>query len=139
MVHLVYCDNKEKELDKILSGEKTMVVRGAAGKKIPHSRVEEGETLYFMEKGSGMITATAIVDSVENHAKLSDAAIKDALEQHQPRLRLTEKQKARWRKKCLVFVGFRDAGKIGSLAYDHPGGMEDWLILDHIEDVVKSG
>lgn len=52
MVHLVYCDNAgkrgEKELDKILCGENTMVVRGTAGRKIPHSRVFVGEDLYFM-------------------------------------------------------------------------------------------
>lgn len=56
MVHLVYCDNTgkkgEKVLDKILTGTKTMVVRGAAGRKIPHSRVFENEEIYFMEKGS---------------------------------------------------------------------------------------
>ena len=59
MVHLVYCDNTgkkgEKVLDKIINGTKTMVVRGAAGRKIPHSRVFPGETLYFMEKGSLLI------------------------------------------------------------------------------------
>ncbi len=27
-----------------------MVIRGAAGRKIPHSRVFEDELLYFMEK-----------------------------------------------------------------------------------------
>ena len=52
MVHLVYCDNKEKVLEKILDGSKTMVVRGAAGRKIPHSRVFDDEILYFMKKGS---------------------------------------------------------------------------------------
>lgn len=31
---------------------------GHAGRKIPHSRVSAGERLYFMEKGSGSITAT---------------------------------------------------------------------------------
>lgn len=54
MVHLVYCDNAgkkgEKVLDKILAGTKTMIVRGAAGRKIPHSRVFEGERLYFFYK-----------------------------------------------------------------------------------------
>lgn len=49
MVHLVYCDNKEKELVNILAGEKTIIVRGAAGRKIPHSRVFEGEELFFMD------------------------------------------------------------------------------------------
>jgi len=61
MIHLVYCDNTGKKgehvLDKILSGTKTMVVRGAAGRKIPHSRVFEGETVYFMEKGTSLISA----------------------------------------------------------------------------------
>ena len=33
MVHLVYCDNKEKVLEKILDGSKTMIVRGAAREK----------------------------------------------------------------------------------------------------------
>ena len=64
MVHLVYCDNKEKVLGKILDGSKTMVVRGAAGRKIPHSRVFVGETLYFMEKGTKQITTKATVESV---------------------------------------------------------------------------
>lgn len=49
MVHLVYCDNTgksgERVLDKILVGTKTMVVRGATGRKIPHSRVFNGEIL----------------------------------------------------------------------------------------------
>lgn len=65
MVHLVYCDNAgksgERVLDKILRGEKTMIVRGAAGRKIPHSRVFAGETLYFIEKGSTAISAMAEV------------------------------------------------------------------------------
>ena len=50
MVHLVYCDDKSKELNKILDGSKTMIIRGAAGRKIPHSRVFKDEILYFMEK-----------------------------------------------------------------------------------------
>ena len=33
MVHLVYCDDKLKELNKILDGSKTMIIRGAAGRK----------------------------------------------------------------------------------------------------------
>ena len=35
MVHLVYCDDKAKVLDKIMNGSKIMIVRGAAGRKIP--------------------------------------------------------------------------------------------------------
>ena len=84
MVHLVYCDNAgkkgERVLDKILSGTKTMIVRGAAGRKIPHSRVFEGERLYFIEKGSSWITASAVVKAVQNHVKLSEEEITEILE-----------------------------------------------------------
>lgn len=33
MVHLVYCDDKSKELNKIIDGSKTMIIRGAAEEK----------------------------------------------------------------------------------------------------------
>ena len=140
MVHLVYCDNTgkkgERVLDKILAGDKTMVVRGAAGRKIPHSRVFEGEQLYFMEKGSGLITATARVKQVQNHVKLTDQEITQVLEQNQGKLALSEKQKARWHKKCLCLVEFEEVKEIAPLPFDHQGNMDDWLIIERIEDVV---
>ena len=79
MVHLVYCDNAgkkgERELDKILGGSKTAVVRSAAGRKIPHSRVNPGETLYCMEKGSLAVSAQATVTGVQNYVKLTEDEI----------------------------------------------------------------
>ena len=140
MVHLVYCDNTgkkgEKVLDKILSGTKTMGVRGAAGRKIPHSRVFEGEQLYFMEKGSALITATAIVKAVQNYVKLSDEEITKVLSDNQNKLNLSEKQKAHWHKKCLCLVEFENVEEITPLAFEHQSNMDDWLILEKIEDVV---
>ncbi len=140
MVHLVYCDNTgkqgERELDKIFDGTKTMVVRGAAGRKIPHSRVFEGETLYFMEKGTAKISGKAIVTSVQNYVKLTEDEIVNTLEQYQSKLNLTEKQKQRWHKKCLCLVEFTGVEKIEPLDFEHQGNMDDWLIIEKIEDVV---
>lgn len=136
MVHLVYCDDKEKVLKKILNGEKTMIVRGAAGRKIPHSRVFEGEVLYFMKKGSKKITAKAVVSDVQNPVKLTAEEIIQTLEKNQSRLNLSDKQKERWHKKCLCLVGFKDVKEIEPLDFDHQGNMDDWLIIDKIEDVV---
>ncbi|MGN1027710.1 MAG: hypothetical protein ACI4P4_15055 [Faecousia sp.] len=140
MVHLVYCDNAgkkgEKVLEKILAGTKTMVVRGAAGRKIPHSRVFAGERLYFMEKGSGSITATAIVKGVQNYVKLSDEEITKILADNQSKLNLSEKQKERWHKKCLCLVEFENVEKITPLTFEHHNNMDDWLILEKIENVV---
>ncbi|EGT2206557.1 TPA: hypothetical protein RTK55_002128 [Clostridioides difficile] len=140
MVHLVYCDNAgkkgEKVLDKILAGTKTMVIRGAAGRKIPHSRVFEDELLYFMEKGTGKISAKATVKKVENYVKLAEDEISKILNENQPKLNLSEKQKVRWHKKCLCLVEFENVEEITSLDFDHQGNMDDWLIVEKIEDVV---
>lgn len=140
MVHLVYCDNTgkkgERVLDKILTGQKTMVVRGAAGRKIPHSRVNVGETLYFMEKGTSLITAKAIVTNVENYVKLTEDEIINILEENQIKLCLSAKQKIRWHKKCLCLIEFHDVQAIEPLAFDHQGNMDDWLIIEKIGDVV---
>lgn len=140
MVHLVYCDNAgkkgEKVLDKIMAGKKTMVIRGAAGRKIPHSRVFEKEELYFMEKGSSKITAKAKVRHVDNYVKLSDEEILKILEDNQEKLCLSDKQKIRWHKKCLCLVEFDDVMPITPLEFEHQGNMDDWLILEKIEDVV---
>ncbi|EGT3687261.1 TPA: hypothetical protein KN209_002022 [Clostridioides difficile] len=140
MVHLVYCDNAgkkgEKVLDKILAGTKTMVIRGAAGRKIPHSRVFEDELLYFMEKGTAKISAKATVEKVENYVKLTEDEISKILNENQPKLNLSEKQKVRWHKKCLCLVEFENVEEITPLDFDHQGNMDDWLIVEKIEDVV---
>ncbi|HAU5216520.1 TPA: hypothetical protein JD188_03685 [Clostridioides difficile] len=140
MVHLVYCDNAgkkgEKVLDKILAGTKTMVIRGAAGRKIPHSRVFKDELLYFMEKGTAKISAKAIVKKVENYVKLTEDEISKILNENQPKLNLSEKQKVRWHKKCLCLVEFENVEEITPLDFDHQGNMDDWLIIEKNEDVV---
>jgi hypothetical protein len=100
----VYCDNVAKELSKILAGQKTMIIRGASGRKIPHSRVFKAETLYFMEKGTKKISAKARVTNVLNYVKLTDEEITAVIESHNDKLVLTDKQKERWHKRmCLVW------------------------------------
>lgn len=136
MVHLVYCDDKEMVLEKILKGTKTMVVRGAAGRKIPHSRVFRDEILYFMKKGTGKITAKAKVIDVQNYIKLKDDEITGILENNQNKLNLSEKQAARWHKKCLCLVEFSNVEEITPMDFDHQGNMDDWLIINKIEDIV---
>ena len=136
MVHLVYCDDKEKVLEKILDRTKTMVIRGAAGRKIPHSRVLEGETLYFMKKGTGLISAKATVKAVQNYINLSKEESLKIIMDNQSRLNLSEKQIERLNKKCLCLVEFGVLEKITPLEFDHQSNMDDWLIIEKIDDVV---
>ena len=137
MVHLVYCDDKEKVLEKILSGEKTMVIRAAAGRKIPHSRVFEGEKLYFMKKGTAKISAKAEVKSVQNFVKLTEEQIDDVMDKNADKLNLSEKQRLRWHKKCICLTEFQNVEEIiPPLEFERQGNMDDWLILEKIEDVL---
>lgn len=141
MVHLVYCDNAgkkgERALDKILAGTKTAVVRAAAGRKIPHSRVFEGETLYFMEKGTTQVSASAKVTSVQNYLKLTEEEICSTFSENAAKLNLTEKQLERWHKKCICIVEFSDVKPIlPALTFEKQTNMDDWLIIEKIEDVL---
>jgi len=136
MIHVVYCDDKEKVLEKIIVGTKTMIVRGAAGRKIPHSRVFESEQLYFMKKGTGKISATAIVKSVQNYTKLAPDEIDAVFEANKKPLDLSTKQRKRWHKKCLCLIEFGDLKEIEPLDFEHQSNMDDWLIVEKIEDVV---
>lgn len=137
MVHLVYCDDKEKVLEKILSGGKTMVIRAAAGRKIPHSRVFEGEKLYFMKKGTAKISAKAEVKSVQNFVKLTEEQIDDVMDKNADKLNLSEKQRLRWHKKCICLTEFQNVEEIiPPLEFERQGNMDDWLILEKIEDVL---
>lgn len=55
MLPLVYCDDKSIKLLKILDGSKTMIIRGATGRKIPYSRAFKDKILYFMKKEQKII------------------------------------------------------------------------------------
>ena len=136
MEHLVYCDDKEKVLEKILNGSKTMIIRAAAGRKIPHSRVFIGEKLYFMKKGTAKISATAIVRSVQNYVKLSEDEILEVLADNQGKLNLTKNQQERWHKKCMCLIEFEKVSEIKPLDFQHQGNMDDWIIVEKIDDVV---
>jgi hypothetical protein len=90
-----------------------------------------------MEKGTANISALATVKFVQNYVKLSDNEIENILADNQSKLNLTDKQEERWHKKCLCLVEFLGVQDINPpLAFDHQGNMDDWLIIEKIDDVV---
>ena len=72
MDHVVYLDAKANEFEKLINGEKTMIIRGATGRKLPYGRVDKGDALYFINNNAeGEVKAKAIVDSVFNSEKMA--------------------------------------------------------------------
>ena len=89
MDNIVYLDHKAKELDNLISGNKTMIIRGATGRKLPYGRVFKGDILYFIEnKGDGLVKAKAKVKNVFNSKQLTKTESEELVKQNQTRLLL---------------------------------------------------
>ena len=48
MQHVVYLDAKASELEKLLSGEKTMLIRSSGDRQVPYEKVNVGDLLFFL-------------------------------------------------------------------------------------------
>ena len=70
--HLVYLSSEAKELEKLLKSEKTMIIRGAAGKKCPlGGRAKVNDVVYLVETGTGMlITHKGVISKVIESEKM---------------------------------------------------------------------
>jgi len=141
MDHVVYLDAKEKELNKLVSGEKTMIIRGAAGRKLPHGRVYPGEALWFIENsGDGLVRCSATVKKVFNSEKLTGQESLDLILENQPKLSLTPNQIKRWgNKRYLVLIEVENLREITPFSIDRSSysNMDDWLPVDNIESIKK--
>jgi hypothetical protein len=139
MDHVVYLDSQAREMENLLSGQKTMIIRGATGRKIPHGRVQAGDVLYFINNhADGMVRAKGVVAAAIHSEKMSAEESRALAQQHQSKLRLTEKQVARWAgKRYLVLIEVAGVESVSPFAIDkrNYGNMDDWLPVDRIEAV----
>ncbi len=139
MDHVVYLDSKAQELNIILNEEKTMIIRGAAGRKMPYGRVADGDTLYFIENnGDGLIKAIATVKGVFNSEKLTEEASAKIISENQDKLRLTQQQIKRWSgKRYLILVEIENVRPTEHFLIDKRdyGNMDDWLPVGEIDKV----
>lgn len=141
MDHVVYVDTKSKELEKLLDGSKTMIIRGAAGRKLPYGRVNVNDILFFIRNnGEGLIKAKTIVKNVYNSKKLDKEESIKLVEDNQPKLRLSDTQIKRWAgKRYLVLIEIDKTDEIDYFKIDRSnyGNMDDWLPVEDIHTVKK--
>ena len=141
MHHVVYLDTQAKELENLLSGQKTMIIRGATGRKLPHGRVNAGDVLYFINNNAeGVVRARAVVSSAFHSDKLSEDESCALVRQNQSKLCLTPKQEARWAgKRYLVLIEVTGVESVSPFAINKSnyGNMDDWLPVEKIELVRK--
>ena len=139
MDHIVYLDAKANEFENLLSGHKTMIIRGATGRKLPHGRVNAGDVLYFINNNAeGRVRAKAKVKNAFHSEKMTEDESRALVKQNQPKLSLTDKQIQRWAgKRYIVLIEVTDVKEVPPFAIDksNHGHMDDWLPVEKIDSV----
>ena len=140
MDHVVYLDYKAKELFNLKSGQKSMIIRGAMGRKLPYGKVNIGDVLYFIEnKGDGLVKAKAIVSDVFNSDQLAKDDSMKLVEANQTKLMLDKGLVNRFGgKRYLVLISVIDFKEIENFKIDKSnfGNMDDWLPVENINDIL---
>lgn len=139
MDHVVYLDTKAKELENLLNHKKTMIIRGATGRKLPHGRVDAGDILYFINNNAEWeVRAKWTVISVFNSDKMEEKESIDIIKKHQNKLQLTDKQFEKWAwKRYIVLIELDKIEELKPFAIDKSNywNMDDWLPVEKIENV----
>ena len=141
MDHIVYLDVKASELDLLLSGRKSMIIRGATGRKLPYGRVNIGDKLYFINNNAeGCVRAKAVVTTVFNSEKLTQEESVDLVRKNQNKLQLTDKQFRKWAgKRYIVLIEIKNIQILKPFSIDKTdyGNMDDWLLVEKIDRAIK--
>ena len=110
---------------------------------MPYGRVEEGDTLYFLNNDAeGLVNARAVVVRVLNSDALTEEESLRSIHEHQAGLQLTEKQLKRWGgKRYLVLIWIEKPEQVKSFRVEKSayGNMDDWLPVGDIESVKLQG
>lgn len=138
MNHLVFLNARAGELEKILSGVKTMLIKDFDPSQPITHPVNPGDSLYFLRGQDDCIVRVkaAVVRALCFTAHL-DGDLAQTLKEMQPRLHLTEDQYNYWiTKQQVQLVEFDSAHKISRMQVD-PHKLQDrsdWVSLEEFSD-----
>jgi hypothetical protein len=136
MDHIVYVNSKARELENLIEGRKSMIIRGAQGRKLPHGRVSRGDMLYFLNNnGEALIRAKGIVSSVFCSDKLSVEESFETIIRNQDKLQLPDEQfESIAGKRFLVLIGVDNIEPVEPMYFDRSRftNMDDWIPVGDI-------
>ncbi|MHA1975889.1 MAG: hypothetical protein ACW98F_06190 [Candidatus Hodarchaeales archaeon] len=141
MDHVVYVDAKAKanDLEEIFTGKRTMIIRGAAGRKLPYGRVQVNDVLYLIRNnGEGIVRGKCDVAQVVNSDKLTKETSIQLVLENQSKLNLSDKQFKRWAgKRYLVLISIKNVQEVDPFYIDRSayGNMDDWLPVEKIGQI----
>ena len=141
MNHLVFLDTDAGELEKILSGVKSMVVKEFDPAQSTAPPVKSGDSLYFLRnKDECTLRVKARVVRVIPCMNSQDEDLSHTLKEMQPRLQLTEDQYNYWStKEQILLVEFDSADKIAAIhvASSNIQDRSDWIAFEEFTLVTR--
>ena len=141
MNHLVFLDTQAGELEKILSGIKSMVVKEFDPARSAGQAVRPGDNLYFLRNQDDCaVRVKATVVRVLFYTNDVDQDLSHTLKEMQPRLQLTEDQYNHWSaKQQILLVEFASAHKIGVIhvAPNKIADRSDWIAFEEFSLITE--
>lgn len=135
MIHIVICDNKYNELEKIIKGERTILLRGSSSRRIPHSRIFINDELYFVEKGNNEAVYHAHVSNAESYSKLTSMEIDKIFDTYSDKLNLCDEEINKWKKKCLCIIEFDNLESIEPINIGSYTPLDDWIMVNDLSEL----
>jgi hypothetical protein len=139
MNYLVYLDTRAGELERILSGVKTMLVREFDPAHPPAYPINPGDSLYFLrDQGDCALRVKAAVVRVLIFTNNESLIL--SLKAMQPRLQLTEEQYIHWSaSQQALLVEFEAAQKIGMIRVspEKITGRPDWIAFEDFSRITE--
>ena len=139
MNYLIFLDPGAGELEKILSGIKSMVVKEFDPTQPATHRVNPGDSLYFLRDNDECdlrVKATVVRDLFFTNFMNED--LSQILKEQQPRLQLTEDQYNHWSsKEQMLLVEFECAQKIDVIhvASNKITDRSDWIAFEELGEI----
>jgi hypothetical protein len=141
MNYLVFLDTRAGELEKILSGLKTMLIKEFDPAQATPHPVGPGDSLYFLrDKDDCAVRVKATVVQVLFFAHSLDEDLSHTLKELQPKLQLNEDQYNYWSaRKRVLLVEFGAAHKIGiiHIAAHKMADRSDWMAFEEFGLIAK--
>jgi hypothetical protein len=138
MDHIVYLDAKAGEMENLLLGNKSMIIRGATEMRLPHGIVKEGDNLFFINNNAeGVIRARGVVSSVISSGILTEEESFKTIIMNQDKLQLPDSQFEKIAgKRYLVLIGLENIEELDPLRFDRScfTKMDDWIAVGNIEE-----
>jgi hypothetical protein len=142
MDHIVCLDTKSREIENLLLGHKSMIIRGAESRRLPHGGVNEGDTLYFVNCScEEEIMARGIVSSVFSSDMLTEEESFETIIRNQDKLQLPDNQFEKIAgKQYLLLIGVDNMERLTPFRFNKSlfPEMEDWIIVGKIEEYILS-